>query len=310
MTSAPRLQPLVRRRLAGMGPEGRAWLALLPELVAGLEREWGIVIGRGLSGGSASYVARARCADGSAAVIKIAVPDDGWTEQVATLERADGAGYVRLLRSDPIRRAVLLEDLGPSLAAGGRSAQDQLRCLADTLGLAWQDAAGAVPQPGEDKASRLGTYITEAWPRLGRPCSERVIDQALAYAGRRAAEAGVEAVVVHGDPHPGNLLAVRSPRPGADSGYVFVDPDGFVADRAYDLGVAMRDWSERLLGPDARRVAEDLCATLAERIGVDATRIWEWGFLERVSSGLYLLDVVRSPAVGIPYLRSAEQLLS
>ena len=115
---------------------------------------------------------------------------------------------------------------------------------------------------------------------------------------------------MHGDPHPGNLLAVRSPRAGADSGYVFVDPDGFVADRAYDLGVAMRDWSERLLGPDARRIAEDLCATLAERSGVDTTRIWEWGFLERVSTGLYLLDVVRSPAVGIPYLRSAEQLLS
>ena len=105
---------------------------------------------------------------------------------------------------------------------------------------------------------------------------------------------------MHGDPHPGNLLAVRSPRPGADSGYVFVDPDGFVADRAYDLGVALREWSAELLGPDARRMAEDLCATLAERSGVDATRIWEWGFLERVSTGLYLLDVVRSPAIGIP----------
>ena len=90
---------------------------------------------------------------------------------------------------------------------------------------------------------------------------------------------------------------------------MFVDPDGFIADRAYDLGVALRDWSGRLLGPDARLVAEGFCDTLAERSGVDATRIWEWGFLERVSTGLYLLDVVRSPAVGIPYLRSAEQLL-
>ena len=125
------------------------------------------MIGRGLAGGSASYVARARCADGSAAVIKIAVPDDGWTQQVATLERAAGAGYVRLLRSDPIRRAVLLEELGPSLEASGRSAQDQLRCLADTLALAWQDAGRRYPEPGGDKASRLGTYIAESWPRLG-----------------------------------------------------------------------------------------------------------------------------------------------
>ena len=92
---------------------------------------------------------------------------------------------------------------------------------------------------------------------------------------------------------------------------MFVDPDGFVADRAYDLGVAMRDWSERLLEPQTLAGLPRISArTLAERSGVDATRIWEWGFIERVSTGLYLLDVVRSPAVGIPYLRSAEQLLS
>lgn len=115
---------------------------------------------------------------------------------------------------------------------------------------------------------------------------------------------------MHGDPHPGNLLTVREPRPGAETGYVFVDPDGFVADRAYDLGVALRDWTSLLLGPDARRVAEGYCAVLAARSGVDAQRIWEWGFLERVSTGLVVLDVVRGPdAVARPHLDSAERLV-
>ena len=108
----------------------------------------------------------------------------------------------------------------------------------------------------------------------------------------------------------GNLLAVRAPRPGADTGHVFVDPDGFVADRAYDLGVVLRDWSSTLLGPDARDVAEGYCAVLAGHTGVDAQRIWEWGFVERVSTGLYLLDVIRGPArVARPYLDSAERLV-
>ena len=137
-----------------------------------------------------------------------------------------------------------------------------------------------------------------------------MIDQALAYAERRAAEADRELVIVHGDPHPDNLLAVTSPRPGAESGYVFVDPDGFVADRAYDLGVAMRNWSRLLGGADARPIAEGLCAVLAERSGVDATRIWEWAFLERVSTGLYLLDVVESAeTMWRSYLESAERLV-
>jgi streptomycin 6-kinase len=314
-----RLQPLTRHRVAAMGADGAAWTAALPEVLAGLERDWSIVVDRALPGGSASFVARARRADGSATVVKVSVIDEGWADQVATLERADGRGYVRLLRSDLGRRAVLLEELGPSLAASGRPVPDQLRCLADTLALAWQDPAvlRAEPVEGrstgsghiEDKASGLAALIRQAWQRLDRPCSGRVVDQALLYAERRAAEADLDLVVVHGDPHPGNLLAVRRPRPGADTGYVFVDPDGFVADRAYDLGVVLRDWSSTLLGPDARAVAEGYCTVLAEHTGVDAQRIWEWGFIERVSTGLYVLDVVRAPdQVARPYLESAERL--
>lgn len=293
-----------------MGAEGAAWTAALPEVLAALEREWSITIGRGLPGGSASFVARARRADGGSAVVKVALTGEGWPEQVATLERATGRGYVRLLRFDLGRRAVLLEDLGPALGSRGRSAPDQLRCLADTLAVAWQDPGETQPAPGQDKAAGLARLIRQAWDRLDHPCSVRVVDQALAYADRRSAEADRELVVVHGDPHPGNLLTVRAPRPGAETGYVFVDPDGFVADRAYDLGVALRDWSGRLLGPDARAVAEGYCAILAERSSVDAQRIWEWGFLERVSTGLYVLDVVGAPdRIGRPYLRSAERLL-
>jgi streptomycin 6-kinase len=305
-----RLQPLTRHRLAAMGEPGRAWVAALPELLARLEQQWSITLGRALPGGSDSYVARARRADGSAVVVKVAVADEGWGNQVATLERADGRGYVRLLAVDQARRAMLLEQLGRPLDRAGWSPDRQLACLADTLALAWQDAGDTRPVRGADKATQLATLITGAWSRLGGPVSERVVEQALRYAERRAAEATTDLVVVHGDPHPGNLLAVPNTRPGAETGYVFVDPDGFVADRAYDLGVAMRDWTGLLLGSDARRTAERLCAVLAERSRVDAQRIWEWGFLERVSTGLYLLDVIRSPeSVARPYLDSAEKLV-
>jgi streptomycin 6-kinase len=292
-----------------MGEPGRAWIAALPELLAGLEQQWSITLGRAIPGGSDSYVAKVRLADGSAAVIKVTIAEVGWADQVATLERAEGRGYVRLLAVDRSKRAMLLEGLGRPLDRTGWDPERQLRCLADTLALAWQDARGRRPDPAADKASQLGAFIAGAWSRLAAPVSERVVQQALRYADRRAAEATTELVVVHGDPHPGNLLAVPNRRPGAETGYVFVDPDGFVADRAYDLGVALRDWCGRLRGPDARRTAEGFCVILAERSGVDAQRIWEWGFLERVSTGLYLLDVVRVPEpVARPYLDSAERL--
>ena len=303
-----RLQPLTRARLRTMGRPGQVWQDSLPRLLADLESSWSIVIGRGLAGGSASYVARARTAEGRSAVVKVAVSDQGWADQVTTLARAEGRGYARLLRADSARHAVLLEALGPTLSSSGWSSADQLRCLADTLAMAWQDPGERRPASGADKASWLADLISRLWPQRGRPCSQRVINRALEYGDRRAADAHLDLVVVHGDPHPGNLLAVPAPRPGAETGYVFVDPDGLVADRAYDLGVAMRDWSGSLGGQDAARVARGFCAVLAERSGVDGQRIWEWGFLERVSTGLYLLDL-GAPMVARPFLASAERLI-
>ena len=35
---------------------------------------------------------------------------------------------------------------------------------------------------GAEKALEMSSYISTAWPRLGRPCSERVIDVALRFA--------------------------------------------------------------------------------------------------------------------------------
>ena len=304
MTRTVRLQPLVRARVAALGAAGQRWQDALPDVLDELAVRWSLRYDRTVPGGSASYVVGARTADGADVVVKVALPDPGLSAQVAALERAAGCGYARLLAYDADRGAFLLERLGASLSHSRRTPEEQLGILADSLRRAWRPAGG----PAVDKAAGLQELITTAWDRLGRPCPRRVVDQALTYADRRSADPG-EPVVVHGDPHPGNLLAALRPRAGAETGYCFVDPDGFEADCAYDLGVALRDWCGRLGGPDARRVLERYCGILAERTGVDAVRIWEWGFVERVSTGLYVLDTVGSPAVGRPFLDTAGRLL-
>ena len=154
----------------------------------------------------------------------------------------------------------------------------------------------------------LAQLVSSLWADLARPCPERVVALALAYAERRRAGTHLDrVVVVHGDPHPDNALQVPGARPGAEAGFVFVDPDGFLADPAYDLGVVLRDWCDELLTGDAKATARRYCRLLAERSGLDERAIWEWGFLERVSSGLYLLRFgAHEP--GRRYLESAERL--
>jgi streptomycin 6-kinase len=51
-------------------------------------------------------------------------------------------------------------------------------------------------------------------------------------------------VVCHGDPHAGNVL-----RRG--DGWALIDPDGFVGERAYDLGVVMRDACREITDAEA-----------------------------------------------------------
>ncbi|GAA1428932.1 hypothetical protein GCM10009616_09850 [Microlunatus lacustris] len=302
-----RLQPLTRARVASLGEVGRAWHAALPAVLTALAARWSLTLGRAVPGGSSSYVVRAQTADGSDAVLKVAVPDPVFPAQAATLRRAAGRGYARLLAHDLEQNALLLEALGPSLQQSSLDPADQLRLLADTLAQAWQ-APTEHPEPPLDKAGSLAELVSRLWDEQGGPTEEAVLTTALEYARRRGLVEPSELVVVHGDPHPANLLQVLTPRAGAVSGWCFVDPDGFVADRAYDLGVALRDWSAHLDGPGARRRLEGWCTLLADRSGVDATRIWEWGFLERVSTGLYVRSFGAERAAE-PFLRTAALLV-
>lgn len=302
-----RLQPLTRARVASLGERGEAWAESLPRRLAELARDWGLDLGRSLPGGSNSYVVRASTADGSSAVLKVVLDGDELVGQVRVLEAADGRGYARLLRADVGRQAILLEALGDPLQSSGRPAPDQLAVLADTLALAWQPAPIDQVPDDQDKAVGLAGLISDHWDRLERPCPVVVRDQALRYAELLAHAPPESLVVVHGDPHPGNALTVPRRRAGAETGFCFVDPDGFVADRAYDLGVTMRDFSSGVLR-EGRPLVESYAQLLADRTGVDVTRIWRWAFLERVSTGLYVLGFGSEP-VGRPFLESAERLL-
>ena len=108
------------------------------------------------------------------------------------------------------------------------------------------------------------------------------MDYALACARRRGdAHRDETAVLVHGDVHQWNALE-------ADDGFKLVDPDGLLAEAEYDLGIIMReDPLDGDLPERARR--------LARRTGLDACAIWEWGIVERVSTGLLGTQVGLQP---------------
>lgn len=289
----------------------------LPDLVATLEAEWSITTGACLAGGNFAYVCEAVTSDGRPAVLKVAPPPsgiDGWPsfeQELAALRLAGGDPYAELLRYDVPRRSLLLERLGQPMARLGWPIARQLDALVRTVARGWCPVpvgklpvgklpVGQLPS-GAAKARWLADYVTSAWEELGRPCPEATAAQAIRYAAEReAAFDPRHAVLVHGDAHVWNLLRV----PGT-SGFRLIDPEGLISEPAHDLGVILRDWNEDLVTREpgeALRISRRRCQRAGRLTAVDPEAIWQWAFIERVSSGLFMLR--------LGHTRAAETFLA
>lgn len=302
----------VQHKARALGAAGLEWMADLPRLVAEIEREWQIEIGRELIGGSGGYVVEAVTADGADAVLKCSIPDglaghSPWADEVATLRIGQGHGYVRVLKTDVARRAMLQERLGRTLSDLELPVETQITILARTLRNGWY-RPGNVNElhTGREQAADLAVDIVARWERLAHPTARAVIDRAIAFTDARIAAFEHErAVFIHGDAHPANVLETTRGG-GPDGSFTLIDPDGMLSEPAHDLAIPLRDWTFELLAGDPVRLALGWCEQLSTRSGVDARAIWEWAFIERVSTGLFLMEL--GDPLGGPFLEVARLL--
>ena len=286
--------PLVRAKALAVGAE--AWLEGLAALVESIQADWEISVGRPYPASTEAFVAEATCADGTHAVLKLIVPRDGEAaaHEATVLRLAAGDGCPALLREDVSRGALLVERLGRSLYELGLPIRRRHEILVSAAERIWRPVADCGLPTGAAKARWLTEFITRMWDELDRPCSERAVDHALACAKRRGdAHRDETAVLVHGDVHQWNALE-------SAGGFKLVDPDGLLAEAEYDLGIIMR---EDPLDGDL----EERARRLAARTRLDATAIWEWGVVERVSTGLLGTRVGLQPIAG-QMLAVADQL--
>ncbi len=286
---------VVRNKATVAGAEW--WIEALPSLIADLEAEWTIEVGQAFAGSTESYVAAATRADGSPAVLKLLIPrsGDATANEITVLRLAGGGGCPRLYRFDLERDAMLLERLGRSLFELDVPIATRHDILVAAAARIWRPAPDCGLPTGADKAMWLAEFITSLWEELDRPCAEGTVAHALECAERRrAAHDDATAVLVHGDVHQWNALE-------ADEGFKLVDPDGLLAEAEYDLGIIMREDPIDLLQGDPRARSRGLAAAT----GLDEDAIWEWGVVERVSTGLLCTQIDLQP-VGRDMLVAAD----
>jgi streptomycin 6-kinase len=301
---------MVTARARTLGEVGERWLATLPDAVAALEEQWDIRVDDVLPGASTGFLAGVESSDGRPAVLKIFLPEGAtgaasFRDEMRALEAAGGDPYVDVYRSDAERGAMLLERLGRPLRDLGFTITEQLDVVAQTLCRGWRTAPAGLVN-GAEKAVLLREFIVGMWKDLGQPC--RVATIARAVSKTQAREDAFEpssAVLVHGDAHLSNVLEENI---GGTSGrFKLIDPEGLSSEPAHDLAIVLRELNEPLLAGDAVPLARGWCEQLADATDVKPEAIWDWAFIERVSTGL-LLQHLGDDQQGREYLAAADLL--
>ena len=250
--------------LCTSGPDRSAWIAALPATVADLQQRWQLVLETPFSDSRCAWVAPVICADGTAAVLKVAMPHMEGEDEIEGLRFWNGNPTVGLLASDESAGAMLLERCEPGSSLRTAAGDEQDVVIAGLLRRLWRP-------PGPARRFRQLSMMVDSWTdetltERARWTDEAIVRQGLSVLREMATPAATD-VVLATDLHAGNVLrAQREP-------WLVIDPKPFVGDSAYDVTQHLLNCRERL---EADPFA--LIQRISNLAGVDARRVRGWLF--------------------------------
>ena len=270
-------EELVRNATELRGAEGAEWANRLPAVVADCGRRWSLEVGPPFPELSQNYVAPARRADGTAAVLKLSFPEDlEFRTEAQALRLFDERGVARLLELELERGAMLLERLEPGVPLETvEDDEEAISIAADVLRRLWRPAPADHPFPLVSDWARGLMRLRRHFGGETGPLPAALVEEAEAlFAELIPSQA--EPVLLHGDLHHGNILAARR-RP-----WLAIDPKGVVGEPAYDTGALLYNPTELLDAPRPGKVLERRIDQLAEELDLDSARVRGWGLSRAV----------------------------
>ncbi len=259
-------------------------------MVADISARWSLDVGTAFEpGGTAAWVAPARRADGTDAVLKLAWRHYEADHEADGLRVWDGDGAVRLIAYEHLDErtdALLLERCLPGTAATTLPENEQDELVAKLLRRLW-----IAPPPGPFRPLQSmcdawvdGLDAARATAILGDP---GLVRDGVAQFRELPRDDTPTALLVT-DLHAGNILAAqREP-------WLVIDPKPYVGDLTYDALQHLLNCQERL-APDPA----GLVARLAHLLDLDAARLTRWLFARCVIECVeqpHLAEVVRAVA--------------
>ncbi|WP_327144629.1 aminoglycoside phosphotransferase family protein [Nocardia sp. NBC_01327] len=291
------LPPEVSDNIAtAFGVRGREWLRDLPGVVAQRCTAWELeVAGDGFGGGTHSYVAPVRRADGSFAVLKVPVVDEENCGEAAGMFCYRGEGAVRLYEFDSASSSLLLEWARPGTPLLEQPGFPSLEGRAENVGKiefacalyrrlrrepeaipagypALPTAAGMVEQWAE--------MFTDPEAAVSQVIPARLLERAVERCGELAVPDG-PLLIVNRDTHLGNIVAAeREP-------WLLIDPKAYLGEAAFDAGfLVMIQVQSAPVAEHARAVVNRTAAAL----DVSADRAHGWAFMRSMEEIVWAIE--------------------
>jgi streptomycin 6-kinase len=225
------------------------------------------------SGGVCSWIAPVRLADGNEAILKVGIPHDEARHEAAALRVWDGRGAVRLLRASEDGFNLLLERCIPGTNLETVPEEEGDAIAAGVLERLWDASAPGAP------FDRLSDVVQGWCERLPHEAPANGYETELVShvidVARHLLATQKRVVLLHGDFHPGNVLAAqREP-------WLAIDCKPVIGDPAYDLAQWLGNRFEAAVQTSdpvsyLRRQVE----RFADRLDLDPARVAGWTFVK------------------------------
>jgi streptomycin 6-kinase len=258
---------------------GPVWLEQLPALIARFEQRWSLRVEAPFPNLTYNFVAPAWRADGSAAVLKLGVPNKEINTEIEALRLYAGQGMARLLEADAGQGALLLERLRPGTSLVSVADDDAATLLAgQVMRQLRQPLPASHPFPTVAQWASGLVRLRKRFEGGVGPLPSALVDQAEGLF-RELLASSAAPVLLHGDLHHDNILAAqRAP-------WLALDPKGVAGEPAYEVGALMRNPRPQPAAVLARRAS-----ILSEVLDLDRQRILAWSLAQAVLSAWWSIE--------------------
>ena len=278
------------------GEDGETLIANLPALIEEASSRWGLTNVQpvdNLSYNFVAFVTRTSTTppanDGSAqreVVLKIGVPRDELTSEIAALRLFNGEGACRLIDSDEEKGFLLLERLNPGVMLATMEDDEMATHIgAEVMQKIWRTGLDMPDSysTNSSKFIRLSDWfdglkrLREMFNGGTGPLNEKLVDRVEQSVKDFFAE-NHKPVLMHGDFHHFNILS-------SERGWLVIDPKGVIGPAGYEVGpFLINPWGDLLNGINQRRMTKRRIDILHEQLGFERERIREWGVAHAVLS--------------------------